>query len=392
MVQIAIERVISAIDPAETIALAQHLVRIPSITGTEGAAISEAVAAWFAGQGIAAELQEIAPGRLNVVGRVEGRTPGPRLLINGHLDTKPFDGMTISPTAAEIRDGRLWGRGACDMKSAVAAAMVAAKAIARVGALDRGTLLVGCEVGEEGGGWTFPQLIAGPGSCDAMICAEPTNLEVHLGARGGLPIEVTTFGLATHTGMAYQGINAIQKMARVVEALYALPCFAEVEPTWGRSPVNCEQIVGGGKVTASVPDRCDLKVDIRLNPGLPPERLRPILEGLFERLCVEDPDLRLEWKPRFGWSATQIALDDPLLAAVEGAAETVLGARPPRGGFPGGCSAMLLLNEGKPAVIFGPGHIQQAHTVDEWVAVDQIPAAARVYAASALAYLNEQAR
>jgi succinyl-diaminopimelate desuccinylase len=384
----AIDRTLARIDPAETIALAQQLVRIPSVTGREGAAVSEAVAAWLRAHDIPAELQEIAPGRLNVVGRIEGAEPGPRLLLNGHLDTKPFDGMVIDPTGAAIRDGRLWGRGACDMKSGVTAALVALRAVRDAGALRRGTLLVGCEVGEEGGGWTFPQLIAGPGACDAMICAEPTNLEVHLGARGGMPLVVTTYGRATHSGMASTGINAIEKMARVIETLTSLPEFAEEEPAWGRSAVNCEHIEGGGKVTASVPDRCDLKVDIRLNPSLPPERLRPALEAMFARLRAADPDLRVEWSPRVPpWRATQIALDDPLLAAVEAGATRALGRPPTRAGFPGGCAAMLLLNAGTPAVVFGPGHIQQAHTVDEWIAVEQIPLAAQTYAAAALTYL-----
>ncbi|GIW07094.1 MAG: putative metallohydrolase YodQ [Dehalococcoidia bacterium] len=384
-----IDRVLESIDAAETVALAQQLIRIPSITGREGTAISTTVAEWLTAHGIPAEVQEIAPGRLNVVGRIEGAAPGPRLLLNGHLDTKPFDGMVIDPTGAVIRDGRLWGRGACDMKSAIAAVLVAARAVRESGELRRGTLLVGFEVGEEGGGWTFPQLIGGPGACDAMICAEPTNLEVHLGARGGMPIVVTTFGLATHTGMASQGINAIQKMARVIESLYALPVLAEEEPAWGRSQLNCEQIEGGGKVTASVPDRCELKVDIRLNPGLPPERLGPALEEMFASLRATDPDLKVEWAPRVApWRATQIPLDAPLLAAIESAAARVVGRPPTRAGFPGGCSAMLLLNDGKPAVIFGPGHIQQAHTVDEWIAVEQIPLAARVYAAAALTYLS----
>lgn len=383
-----IERALAAIDPTETVALAQQLVQIPSVTGREGAAISETVAGWLDTHGIPVELQEIAPGRLNVVGRVPGAGPGPRLLLNGHLDTKPFDGMIIDPTGGVIRDGRLWGRGACDMKSGVAAVLIAARAVREAGGPRRGTMLVGFEVGEEGGGWTFPQLFTGPGACEAMICAEPTNLEVHLGARGGMPLTITTRGLATHSGMASHGINAIQKMARIIETLSALPEFAEEEPAWGRSQVNCEQITGGGLVTASVPDRCDLRVDIRLNPGLAPERLQAALEAMFARLRAADPELSVDWAPRVPpWRATQIALDDPLLAAMETAAQRVLGQPVPRAGFPGGCAAMLALNAGTPAVIFGPGHIQQAHTVDEWVALEQIPLAARVYAAAALTYL-----
>jgi succinyl-diaminopimelate desuccinylase len=386
--------VLALVDGEELLEVARELVRIPSITGREGPEVSDHVHAWFRRHGIESGLQEVAPDRLNVWGRV-GSGSGPRLLLNGHLDTKPVEGMTIDPFGADVRDGRLWGRGACDMKSAVAAAMVAAKALARSGLSLNGTLVVGSEVGEEGGGWTLLPLLEGPGRSDLMVCCEPTRLELHLGCRGFFPLIVTTRGLATHTGMAHKGVNAIEKMSKVIPALYALPCFGRVDPIWGRSPVNAMQIAGGGKVTASVPDECTTWFDVRLNPGLHPDDLQSQVDALFARLRAEDPQLEIEYRFRpiggipgvevtNGLPATTLREDEPLVEALLAAAETATGRRPLLGGFPGGCSAMIAARLGVPSVVFGPGDLEQAHSVDEWIEVEQIVAAARTYAALAV--------
>jgi succinyl-diaminopimelate desuccinylase len=396
-----VRAVLEHVDGEEVLELARALVRIPSITGREGRAISEHAHAWFRGHGIESGLQEVAPERLNVWGRV-GADTGPRHLLNGHLDTKPVEGMTIDPFAAEVRDGRLWGRGACDMKSAVAAAMVAAKAVARSGVPLAGSLVVGSEVGEEGGGWTLLPLLEGPGRSDMMLCCEPTRLELHLGCRGFFPLIVTTRGVATHTGTAHRGVNAIEKMSKIIPAVYALPCFASADPLWGRSPVNAMQIAGGGKVTASVPDECTIWFDIRLNPGLEPNDRQALVDDLLARLRAEDPQLQVEYRFRpignipgvevtNGLAATTLRQDEPLVAALLAAAEVATGRRPKLGGFPGGCSAAISARLGVPSAVFGPGDLQQAHSVDEWIEVEQVLAAARTYAALAVELLGAPA-
>ena len=397
--------VLEHVSAEETLELARSLVRIPSITGHEGREISEYMAQWLAQNGLESGLQEIQPDRVNVWARVDGTGPGKRLLLNGHLDTKPVDNMTIDPFAAEVKDGRLYGRGACDMKSAVAAAMVATRAVKRAGVPLAGTLLFGSEVGEEGGGWRLVDLVDGPCKCDAIVCCEPTELDLHLGARGGFPIQVTVKGLATHTGTAYKGINAIEKMCHVIPAMYALPGFHKVNPIWGRSPINAMEIHGGGKVTASVPDECSCFFDIRLNPDLPPEELQAQLDDLFEKLRRDDPQLDVTWEFRRlvtstspgisfhgGRPATTMDPDDPLVVATLDAAEAATGVRPKLAGFPGGCSAgVLKRRDGTDGVIIGPGNLEQAHSADEWIEVDQIGKAARIYAALAVRLLGSGA-
>jgi acetylornithine deacetylase/succinyl-diaminopimelate desuccinylase-like protein len=394
------QAVLEHVSAEETLDLARQLVRIPSITGAEGRAISKHMADWLRAAGLTAGLQELQPDRVNVWARIDGASGGRRLLLNGHLDTKPVENMTIDPFDPVIRDGRLYGRGACDMKSAVAAAMIATRALLRAGIPLQGTLYFGSEVGEEGGGWRLTDLVDGPCPCDAIVCCEPTDLDLHLGSRGGFPIVVTVKGLATHTGMAYKGVNAVEKMSKVITAMYAMPCFHRVDPIWGRSPINAMEIHGGGKVTASVPDECQTQFDIRLNPDLPPEKLQADLDALFARLRAEDPQLDVGWQfrtfssapglPMSGGRAAEVMpADDRLVVDVLDAAEAADGVRPALGGFPGGCSAgVLRRRSGTDGIIIGPGNLEQAHGAVEWIEIDQIGRAARIYAALAARILD----
>ncbi|HLH74720.1 MAG TPA: M20/M25/M40 family metallo-hydrolase [Chloroflexota bacterium] len=388
--------ILSTLDFDELVGLAQSLVQIPSVSGREGLAISQFMVDWLRRHGVEADLQEISPERANVFARVEGNRPGPRLLLNGHLDTKPGDTMTIAPYSGEVRDGRLWGRGSCDMKGPVAAMMVATAALAQHKDLFSGTLLFGSEVGEDGGGWKFEELVAGPCQCDLGICGEPTNLAVHVGCRGSFPLKIRTLGLATHTGTAYEGINAIQKMCSVIPVLYALPCFHQEDPIWGRPPINAMIIRGGGKVSASVPDECEVQFDIRLNPTLPPERLAGLVDATLANLQQADPELKLEvltdWKANgrhyHSLPASEISPTHPLVTTVVDALTPILGQRPKLAGFPGGCSASIMLRRGIPALIFGPGDLHQAHSVDEWLDLEQLRIGCRGYVAIALRLLS----
>ena len=387
--------IIASIDREETIDLARSLVRIPTISGREGLSISEFMADWLRDARVEPGLQHVGPERANVIGRLGGMRPGTRLLLNGHLDTKPADTMTIDPFSGDVVDGRLYGRGSCDMKGPVAAMMIAMKALAGIGTDLNGTLLFGSEVGEDGGGWRFDDLIDGPCACDVGICGEPTNLELHVGCRGFYPLKVRTIGRATHTGFAYSGINAIQKMCSVIPALYNLQCFHQVDPLWGRSPINAMIIAGGGKVSASVPDECDVRFDIRLNPNLSPVEVERIIEVELDRLMAGDPELKLiiekpEMKPdqeTGGTPASHLLPNHPVVESVARATARVTGARPVLAGFPGGCSTALMHMRGIPSVVIGPGNLLQAHTVDEWIDVDQIYEAAKIYASIAYEFL-----
>jgi acetylornithine deacetylase/succinyl-diaminopimelate desuccinylase-like protein len=304
--------------------------------------------------------------------------------------------MNIEPTSARIRGGRLYGRGACDMKSALAAFMVAMAAIGRSGIKLGGRLVFGSEVGEEGGGWRLTDLLDGPGRADAVICGEPTNLELHIGNRGWFQMNITTCGIATHSGTAQNGVNAIEKMAAVISAVYGLPCFERSDPIWGRSPVNVQYVHGGGKVSGAVADECEAHFDVRLNPDLAPATLARELDLLLDAMRASDPHLQVEWAYRPDWPkdlpaaapAVHLPAAHPFVASVAEACLAATGVRARFGGFPGGCAAGICLERGTPAVVLGPGSLAQAHSADEWVEVEQVTMAARIYTLAALGYLG----
>lgn len=377
---------------AEAVEVARQLVRIPSITGEEGREISEFVASWLWKRGVSASLQEVGAGRFNVVAEVTREQPRPVFLLEGHLDTKWVDGMAIDPFGAQVRDGRLWGRGAADMKSGLAAMMVAMAALQGTDREWRGTVRLCAEVGEEGGGGGAQRLLeAGLLDVDAAVVGEPSGLEVHVGNRGRLLATVCVRGVATHSGTAAAGINAIQKAARVVEALYRLPGLDREDALWGRTSVNVWSIRGGGRWEASVADECTVEVDYRLTPCNPPEELAESLVATLQGLEAEDPELRVDWERtrlRPGGAAVALSPDHPFVRQAVAAVEEVTGVRARVGTCPGATLAGGLLRRGIPAIILGPGRLQEAHSADEWVEVAQIPLAARIYARMATRFLG----
>lgn len=378
------------VDAEECVALAQRLVQVPSLSGHEGHQIAQVMAEWLRHAGIDAAMQELDPERANVYASVAGVEPGPRLLLNGHLDTVPVDGMSIQPFAGNLDGGRLWGRGAADMKAALAAQMVALKAIRQSRVPFRGELWFGSEAGEDGGGWRLADLLSpGPVDCDLAVVGEPTELELHSGCCGGFRFHLETSGKSVHTGMAERGVNAILAAARCIPLVYELACFSERDPVWGKCPVNVQEIRGGGIVDRSVPDSCVATFDIRLTPGVSIARARLELEEALAQARVLDPQLRVDWKfyapPK---EATFLDPAHPFVASVSEAIQRVTGSPPKPGVFRGGSAASELMKRGIPTVIYGPGSAEQAHAPSEWVDVEQVVIAARAYVAIALRVLE----
>jgi len=382
------------VDEDRAVTLTRELVRIPSICGHEGTAIAERLADELRDIGAATVLQDVGPDRRNVVGELFFGD-GPTLLFEGHMDTKWVEGMTIDPFAGAIRDGRLLGRGSADMKSGMAAMLVAMRALAEKPGETRGTVRFVSEVGEEGGGWALdPLRESGALSADAAIVGEPSGLAVEIGNRGWWRGEVKTLGRATHSGTAQEGVNAIRSMARVVLSLYGLPYVNDDDPIWGQSSMNVEQIEGG-RWGASVPDECRIRIDSRITPRTLPEEADVQIAGLLRRLEAENETFRVDWghleATRNIRSASWIPRDSHLVRTACEAVRDATGSDAVLSASPGFTIAAILAEEGTPAIILGPGHIRDAHTVDESVAVDEIRAAARAYVALARRFLTPEA-
>ncbi len=379
------------IDDNEVIQLAQTLVGIPSITHHEGPGMLNFLKNWFKDLGIPYRDIPCSGDRGHFFAEF-GATEGPgRFLFNGHQDTKPVEGMTVDPFAAEIIDGRMYGRGACDMKGAIAGFLCAFKALVRGGVTPKGGITFYSDIEEEYSGPDSFMTFVEQGMFDnyeALISGEPTKMEIHIGNKGGYTTAFEVSGKKAHSGVAHLGRNAIHHAARFVSEYLELPYSKERSPYFGEPTINFEKIEAGAWLSATVPDRCIICLDSRLIPETPPEDVLEQVAALISRLekeegiHVREVDPPSDWRPRRGYQeAAAIEPDHPLTLRMIDAYRKGSGEEPKLSALPGATFAGVMIRRNLPSLICGPGSIEQAHTEDEWVEVAQLPKAARIYTA-----------
>ena len=381
--------ILNFIDDDEVIQVTRDLVAIPSITNREGRGMVTFMEHWFGDLAIPVRLYPASNDRANFFadyGNVSG--PG-RFIFNGHQDTKPVDGMTIDPFCGEIRGDRMYGRGACDMKGAIAGILCAFKAMVRSGITPTGGITFYSDIEEEFGGQPGFVAMEKKGlirGYEGLISGEPTELEVHIGNKGGLSTAFEIRGKAAHASLPHHGVNAVHSMALFITEYLKLPYLRGENPYFGKCTVNFEKI-DGGLCDSTVPDYCMACIDTRLIPETPPELVHEQCASLIKRLhdtygfTVREIDPPVEWRPKKGLhAAAYIAPDHPLVRRTVDAVECATGEKAVISALPGATFAGYMIARGLPAVICGPGSIEQAHTEDEWVTVEQLPAVAKIYA------------
>ncbi len=414
-----------AVDEAELVDLAARLVRIPSHPGVprQEEAVVRELAAFLAGHGIASELIEVEPGRPNLFAAVRGadaERPGRRLLLCGHTDTVPLNaGEAGVGLSGEVRDGRLHGRGAVDMKGAVAAMAAALVALRRGGAPAAGEVVLAAVVDEEmagvgaehlvggwvdggGGGLRAPDGGIGTRAPDGALVGEPTGNRPCLGHKGLEWLEVTFTGRAAHGGTPERGINAIAAAGRfvhLVETELVPALAARRHPLLGPPTINFGRVSGGDQ-PSTVAAGCSLALDRRLVPGESYESAVGELRELVGRVEAAMPGLATEVR-RLPGGAGELErrpfatpAESPLARAVAAAcrevgagSEASAGAEPAFGAFPAWTDGGLLATYGGvPTVVLGPGDLALAHSPSEALPVDLLVAAARIYSATALAF------
>lgn len=378
----------------ELTGLLKALVAIPSVNpdlvpGAAGeAAIGEYVADYCRALGLEVSRQEVAPGRANVLARL--RAPGATrtLLFDSHLDTQALDAMGDRALSGDVVDGRLYGRGACDDKASLAAMLYMLRLlVARRERLNADVLFLG-SIGEEhlmNGIKTFQ---ASGVKVDAAIVGEPTDLKVVIAHKGFLRFTLTTHGNAAHTANPEQGDNAVYQMAEVVRFVRDVLANRWAErshPLLGSPTVTIGRIWGGVAVNV-VPDTCVVEVDRRTLPTENPESILADVDAALAELRQAHPEVKVTREQPF---AVDHGLDTPpdaqVVRAAADACQAVLG-RAEVVGVRYGTNASTLSGVGKvPTIVLGPGSILQAHTADEYVPLDEVAAAARIYARIALA-------
>src|SRR6266487_3189341 len=415
------QKALASLDEQGLIKALRDLVRIPSATGQEAAAQN-----WLAQQmrhfGLdvdlwdidVAELQrhpqfpgmEVDRSKDRAVGlvatwrREAGAASGRRLVFNGHIDVVP-EGDRASwqyePWGADLVDGRIYGRGACDMKGGLMAALFAIKAIKDSSVPIDGSLMVQSVIGEEDGGLgTFASLLRGHRGDAAIVC-EPTQLQLIPAQAGALTFAVRVPGKSAHACVRLEGVSAVEKYLDIHRTLLQLERErnSEVEhPLLGKLPLPYPLNIGrvcAGNWSSSVPEELIFEGRIGVAMGELSDAVRHQFECALANLAEADPWLRdhpLEIKWSGGqFESAEIPLNHPLITLCQQSMFDLTGLKPELEGAPYGSDLRLLVNGGIPAILFGPGDVRVAHMPDEHVDVAEVILAARAYIVFALRFL-----
>lgn len=362
--------------PDPTIALLEDLVAIDSVNpslvaGAPGEAeIARRIAAECTAAGLEVTVSEIAPGRPNVVAVLDGPNPGPTLMFCGHLDTVGVAGME-HPFRPIHRDGRLYGRGAQDMKGGVAAMVGAAQQIAEQNVCTRGRLIVAAVIDEEHAS-LGAEALAARWRADAAVVTEPTDLDIAVAHKGFEWVRVETLGRAAHGSRPRDGRDAILRMGRVLRRLESLDRRLQSQrphALLGTGSLHAS-IINGGRELSSYPDRCSLQIERRTLPGEPVGAGLQEVQAILERLRRADEDLVCDASLVFSRAAYELEPSHPLPEMLTRAAETA-GCRPRRVGMSFWSDAAILSAAGVPTVLFGPGGAG-LHSVEEYVRIDDV--------------------
>jgi acetylornithine deacetylase/succinyl-diaminopimelate desuccinylase family protein len=370
-----------------SLSILKSLVAIESVNPTlvRGGAgerrVAEYLLAVLQAEGIAASLEEVCPNRFNVVARVRGAGPGPRLLFNGHLDTVSVEGMAAPFTAFE-KDGKIFGRGALDMKAGVAAATAALIAIHQQRQSYRGEVVLAAVVDEEDLSLGTQEFLKNwPPECpfDFGLVTEPTNLRVCSAHKGFAWLEVSTEGVAAHGSRPGEGVDAIRAMGKVLQELEMLDKHLQAgaaHALLGTGSLHAS-LIEGGREWSSYPDRCVLKYERRTVPGESDAVVEGELNAILSRLRQVDARFRGEGRFVFSRAPLEVDRGQPSLRRFFEVAQSCLPDQIEWGAASFWTDAALLSEAGIPAAVFGPRG-EGLHSLEEYVIADDVVACAEV--------------
>jgi len=390
--------------------LLRELVRVPSVTGEEGA-VQEIVEEAFRERGLEVDRWEATPeeispyldhvgeqetfeDRPNVAGVRSGTGEGRSILLNAHVDTvAPGDpaSWTRDPHAGEVEGDLLYGRGSCDMKGGLVTYLTALDALSDLGIRLRGDVTVAATVGEESGGLGALSTVLRGYRADAALITEPTRLRLVPAQGGSLVFRLTVPGRSAHAAVRDEGISALEKFIPIFEELRALerernatlshPLYDGME---NKVPINVG-VVRAGNWASTVPESLVAEVRAGLIPG---EEVGPFRELVTERIASvanQDPWLR-EHSPEIEWfggqfAPAEVSLDAPICEAVKRAHEKATGEHPAVEGVPYGADMRLFVRFGEtPCVMYGAGDVRAAHAPDEHISIPDLMTATKTVA------------
>jgi succinyl-diaminopimelate desuccinylase len=378
----------------ELIDLTTRLVRIP----TENPPGNEKAAAKFlkpllARMDFKAKTVLSPEGRWNIVAERRWGRGGRTLAFNGHLDVVPAGDPSqwkYLPFEGRLSKGRIYGRGASDMKSGIASFIHALSMIDRSKIrLDQGGVVLHLVSDEESHGHqgmgflTQKEGIRG----DAALVGEPTDLQPVIAQKGALWLRITTLGKSAHGSRPHLGVNAVEKMMKLMERLRSVPLEKE-HPLLGKPTLSIGTIQGGTKINV-VPDRCEIEVDRRMLPGEKKEEALRQMKETLDSLDSLDSFFQYRMEEIDFAEPSEVDSEEEIVKIAVDAIQEVMGRKPPLSAFSGFTDSRFYINHCHiPTLIFGPGAVDQSHTTDESVEVEALVQAARIYGRILINYLS----
>jgi succinyl-diaminopimelate desuccinylase len=393
-------------DREEVISLTQQLVRIPSVyrPGVEGGneeKVAHFVADYLRSLGIEVHVEEVEPGRPNVIGIIDSGKPGKTLLFEGHTDVVTEgdrDSWTLDPFGAHIIGGRMYGRGTNDTKGNLACMITAVHSVLQDEEEWSGKIILCIPCDEEGMMIGIKHFIkqGWADDVDGAIICEPEENQVCINQRGAMRIVLKTYGKMAHGAISWSGINPNWRMAKVICELEKLEKKEQERLGWhptlgwpSITPTIFQAPVKGDAQINVIPEQCMTTLDIRTVPGQDHEILKQEIEHIFDCLAKDDPDFKADFEVIENRPWTETDKEEPVVKAVTKAVKTVLKKEPVYNGVPGATDGTFLHVAGVPIVTIGAGDREVPHQIDEYVDVDELAETTEIYRQAALNFLNE---
>jgi succinyl-diaminopimelate desuccinylase len=332
-------------------------------------------------------------GRWNIVAERRWGKGGRTLIFNGHLDVVPAGNPSqwkFPPFRGTLSKGRIYGRGASDMKGGIASFIHALSTIERSKMrLRQGAVVLHLVSDEESHGrqgmgfLTQKEGIRG----DAALVGEPTDLQPVIAQKGALWLRISTLGKSAHGSRPHLGVNAVEKMMKLMERLNSIPLETE-HPLLGKPTLNVGTIQGGTKINI-VPDRCEIEADRRILPGEKKEEVLEKMKETLDSLRSRDPFFQYRIEEIDFAEPSEVNPEEEIVKIAVDAIQEVMGKKPSLRAFSGFTDSRFYINQCHiPTLIFGPGEVDQSHTTDESVEVEALVQAARIYGLIVANYLS----
>ena len=401
------KQLLSGVNPDELVCLTRDLVRIDSVirpeTGNTEAGVVRFISEWIRRElGVEPLIEEVVPGRENIIVTIDSGQSGPCLMLEGHTDVVSEgnpDSWRHDPFSAAIEDGKIYGRGACDMKAGLAVNLLAVKTLIRSGIPFKGKIRLGlvCDEEEMMQGILHYIRNGHADDVDACLVSEPEENMLCLSMKGALRAIVRVKGKMSHGAMPLTGINPTPRMARIILAFEAYE--TDQKDRYGR-----DEFLGWPSVTFTVvqsppegepaqlnvmPAESVAYVDIRTIPGQDHQTVKRELQETLDRLAGADPDFHARIEFIADKPVVSIEKDEPIVRVTARAYRDITGKAPVYGGVPGATDGTFLRAlKGIPCLVNGPGPRHLPHQTDEYVKIEELVESLRIYLLSAFRYLN----